>query len=45
MRANVFDFKFPILSGVAQIVKGAITPSFGLNLLMRYPVTDENRGI
>jgi len=44
VRANVFDFKFPILSGVAQILKGVITPSFGLNLLMRYPVTDETRG-
>lgn len=44
VRPNVFDFKFPIISGVAQIIKGKITPKFGLNLLMRYPIKDENRG-
>ena len=44
IRPNVFDFKFPIISGVAQIIKGNITPKFGLNLLMRYPIRDENRG-
>lgn len=43
-RPNRFDFKFPIISGVAQILKGSITPKFGLNLLMRYPIRDENRG-
>jgi len=43
-KPNVFDFKFPIISGVAQIIKGNITPKFGLNLLMRYPIRDENRG-
>ena len=41
---KIFDFKFPIIAGVAQIVKGNITPKFGLNLLMRYPIRDENRG-
>lgn len=45
VRPTVFDFKFPIISGVAQIIKGNITPRFGLNLLMRYPVRDENRGM
>jgi glycerol-3-phosphate dehydrogenase len=44
VKTNVFDFKFPIISGVAQIIKGNITPKFGLNLLMRYPIRDENRG-
>jgi glycerol-3-phosphate dehydrogenase len=44
LKPNVFDFKFPIISGVAQIIKGNITPKFGLNLLMRYPIRDENRG-
>jgi glycerol-3-phosphate dehydrogenase len=44
VRPEVVDFKFPIISGVAQIIKGSITPRFGLNLLMRYPVKDENRG-
>ncbi|KAJ1395088.1 6-phosphogluconate dehydrogenase, partial [Ochromonadaceae sp. CCMP2298] len=44
VRANVFEFKFPIIAGVAQIIKGNISPRFGLNLLMRYPVRDENRG-
>lgn len=44
IRANVFEFKFPIIAGVAQIIKGNITPRFGLNLLMRYPIRDENRG-
>lgn len=44
VRAEVVDFKFPIIAGVAQILKGNITPRFGLNLLMRYPVRDENRG-
>lgn len=42
VRPNVYEFKFPIISGVAQIVKGNITPRFGLNLLMRYPIRDEN---
>lgn len=44
VKNNVFEFKFPIIAGVAQIIKGNITPSFGLNLLMRYPIRDENRG-
>jgi glycerol-3-phosphate dehydrogenase len=41
---RIFDFKFPIISGVAGIIKGTITPQFGLTLLMQYPVRDENRG-
>jgi len=44
VRPTVFDFKFPIISGVASIIKGTITPQFGLTLLMQYPVRDENRG-
>ena len=40
---RILDFKFPIISGVAAILKGHITPSFGLKLLMQYPVRDENR--
>lgn len=44
VRPTVFDFKFPIISGVASIIKGTITPEFGLTLLMKYPVRDENRG-
>ena len=40
---RILDFKFPIISGVAAILKGHITPSFGLTLLMQYPVRDENR--
>jgi hypothetical protein len=38
------DFKFPIISGVAAILKGKITPRIGLKFLMQYPVRDENRG-
>ena len=44
VRPTVFDFKFPIISGVASIIKGNTTPRFGLSLLMQYPVRDENRG-
>jgi glycerol-3-phosphate dehydrogenase len=44
VRPTVFDFKFPIISGVASIIKGNITPKFGLELLMQYPIRDENRG-
>ena len=40
---RILDFKFPIISGVAAILKGHITPSIGLKLLMQYPVRDENR--
>jgi glycerol-3-phosphate dehydrogenase len=42
VRPTVFDFKFPIISGVAQIIKGKITPKLGLTHLMRYPIRDEN---
>jgi glycerol-3-phosphate dehydrogenase len=44
VRPQVIEFKFPIISGVASIIKGNITPRFGLSLLMQYPVRDENRG-
>ena len=44
VRPTVFDFKFPIISGVASIIKGNMTPRFGLTLLMQYPIRDENRG-
>lgn len=45
VRPKVLEFKFPIITGVASILKGKITPKFGLALLMQYPVRDENRGI
>lgn len=45
VRPNVYEFKFPIMAGVAQIIRGNITPRFGLNLLMRYPIRDESRGL
>ena len=41
---RILDFKFPIISGVAGILKGTITPTFGLTLLMKFPVRDESRG-
>ncbi len=44
VKPKIFDFKFPIISGVAGILKGTITPSFGLTLLMQFPVRDESRG-
>jgi glycerol-3-phosphate dehydrogenase (NAD+) len=44
VKPSLFDFKFPIISGVAAIIKGNITPRYGLTLLMQYPVRDENRG-
>lgn len=44
VRPTVVDFKFPIISGVAQILKGKISPKVGLTMLMRYPIRDENRG-
>ena len=44
VKRNVFDFKFPIISGVAQIIKGKVTPAFGLQLLMRYPLRNDIRG-
>jgi len=42
VRPTVFEMKFPIISGVASIIKGNITPEFGLRLLMQYPLRDEN---
>jgi glycerol-3-phosphate dehydrogenase (NAD+) len=44
VRPKVFDFKFPIISGVASIIKGNITPKIGLTKLMQYPLRDENKG-
>jgi glycerol-3-phosphate dehydrogenase len=41
--ARILDFKFPIISGVAAILEGHISPSEGLTFLMQYPVRDENR--
>lgn len=41
---KVIDFKFPIISGVASILQGNMTPSYGMTRLMEYPVRDENRG-
>ena len=40
---KVFDFKFPIISGVSSIVKGKLSPKIGLKILMQYPIKDENR--
>lgn len=44
VEARVLDFKYPIISGVASVIKGNITPKFGLKLLMDYPVKNENKG-
>jgi glycerol-3-phosphate dehydrogenase len=42
VRPAVCEMKFPIISGVSSIIKGNITPEFGLRLLMQYPLRDEN---
>jgi len=44
VKSDIIDFKFPIISGVASILQGNITPKFGLMRLMQYPIRDENRG-
>ena len=44
VRPEIVDFKFPIISGVASIVQGHMTPRYGMMKLMQYPVRDENRG-
>jgi glycerol-3-phosphate dehydrogenase (NAD+) len=44
VKPSIFQFKFPIISGVAAILKGSITPKYGLQMLMQYPIRDENRG-
>mmetsp|Transcript_23266 Transcript_23266/g.21155 ORF Transcript_23266/g.21155 Transcript_23266/m.21155 type:complete len:146 (-) Transcript_23266:60-497(-) len=44
VKPEVIDFKFPIISGVASILQGNITPAYGMKKLMEYPVRDENRG-
>ena len=41
---KVIEFKFPIISGVASILQGNITPEFGMKRLMEYPIRDESRG-
>jgi len=42
VKPSVCEMKFPIISGVASIIKGNITPEYGLRLLMQYPLRDEN---
>jgi glycerol-3-phosphate dehydrogenase (NAD(P)+) len=42
VKANNYDFKFPIFAGVAKIIKGQMTPQMGLEALMRYPIYSEN---
>lgn len=44
VKAEVIDFKFPIISGVASILQGNITPAYGMKRLMDYPIRNENRG-
>ena len=44
VKPEIVNFKFPIISGVAAILKGKITPKIGLKFLMQYPIRDENRG-
>jgi hypothetical protein len=41
VKANNFDFKFPIFAGVAKIIRGQLTPQAGLEALMRYPLYAE----
>jgi len=41
VRPTVVEMKFPIISGVASILKGNMTPRSGLALLMSYPLRDE----
>lgn len=43
VRPNIYEFKFPIMASIAQIIRGNITPELGLNVLMRYPIRDESR--
>lgn len=42
VRSNVVQMKFPIIVGVASILKGKFTPRAGLLMLMQYPIRDEN---
>ena len=42
VRAEVVEMKFPIICGVASILKGSMTPKSGLTMLMQYPLRDEN---
>lgn len=44
VKPEVIDFKFPIISGVASILQGYMTPMSGMRRLMEYPIRDENRG-
>lgn len=43
VRPDVYEFKFPIMASIAQVISGKITPKSGLNVLMRYPIRDETR--
>ena len=42
VKPSICEMKFPIISGVASIIRGNITPEYGLRLLMQYPLRDEN---
>lgn len=42
VRSTIVEMKFPIILGVASIVKGNMTPRSGLELLMQFPIRDEN---
>lgn len=42
VRSDVVQMKFPIIVGVASILKGKFTPRAGLLMLMQYPIRDEN---
>lgn len=44
VKPQLIDFKFPIISGVANILQGHMSPEYGMMRLMEYPVRDENRG-
>lgn len=43
VRPAVCEMKFPIISGVSSIIKGKITPEYGLRLLMNFPLRNENQ--
>lgn len=42
---NEFDFKFPIIAGVARVVKGKMHPKLGMHILMRYPLHEEGNAV
>jgi glycerol-3-phosphate dehydrogenase (NAD+) len=43
VRASSIELKFPILTGVARIINGQMSPQMGVNMLMHYPIRDETR--